>query len=83
MTHVYKRLYFEYPDGSHRKVTDEEQEATIRKVKKIKELKRRIAQAEIAIKRFTASCDHKIFYDEPGHPYDVRHCPICGHTSLI
>lgn len=83
MKHIYKRLFYENSDGSNRKVTDEEREATIRKMKKIKELKIRIKEAQTALKNLSANCDHKIFYDEPGHPYDVRHCPICGHTSLI
>jgi hypothetical protein len=30
-----------------------------------------------------SDCPHTVCYDEPGMPYNVRHCVRCGYTSLL
>lgn len=28
-------------------------------------------------------CEHTVCFDTEGHPYNVRECVACGHTSLL
>ncbi len=35
-------------------------------------------RAEKKLMKLRESCKHRVFIDEPGEPYDHRHCCICG-----
>jgi|SaaInlLV_10m_DNA_2_1039722.scaffolds.fasta_scaffold01575_10 hypothetical protein len=35
-------------------------------------------RANTVITEYTAGCKHPFFYDEPGHPHDIRHCAACN-----
>lgn len=34
--------------------------------------------AERELSQLMKNCNHHVFEDEPGFPYDSRHCVICG-----
>ncbi|HET8687142.1 MAG TPA: hypothetical protein VFM18_10850 [Methanosarcina sp.] len=46
-------------------------------------LEETIRKAEEELKYLVSNCKHPVCYDTPGIPYDVRHCTICGHQSLL
>ena len=82
-----KRFIHEYTfgpfRGKFRKCTSEEVDDALATEERILALKDEINKATAEIKKITKDCDHPVCYDTAGHPYDVRHCVICGHTSLI
>lgn len=74
-----KPWHVELPSGGFRESTQEEQ-------KKGEALKQELdainAVIETAIKKRTElldQCDHKLFVDIAGWPYNIRKCAVCGH----
>lgn len=55
---------------------EKEEADELRKAIEKAELNLRSAEAEL--NKLTDKCAHKLVYDVPGHPYDVRMCYVCG-----
>lgn len=55
-------------------LSEEENELKTR----ILELKDSIAESRRKLQEALDSCKHKVFYDDPGIPYTLRFCSVCG-----
>jgi hypothetical protein len=42
-----------------------------------------IRVASLKLAALKGACDHRVFYDTPGYPWDVRHCVCCGQRTVI
>ena len=81
---IERRLWWEEADKrSFRKATEVEIDEALKLEKRISELTHRIAEAEKELANIRASTGNKVFYDEPGHPYDVRTFIASGRCELL
>ena len=83
---------FTYRDGcdnKYRKPTRDEIDKISSFLVDEKKILNEIAELNKKLKRLREkngagdNCKHQFFYDTAGHPYDVRHCVLCGYASLI
>jgi hypothetical protein len=78
-----RKFICEQKDGSYIYATKEQIEEAKTVEKELASIENKIAELTKRKKTLTAGCKHEVSWDEPGHPYDVRHCVKCGHTSLL
>lgn len=78
-----KSLIHEKPNGSYRPATISEIAEAVAIGARRETLQELVYLLEANIDDLTKDCPHTVCYDEPGMPYNVRHCVACGHTSLL
>ena len=82
-----RKLIHEFTDGPNRgkfrECTQEELDDALAKEQIRIDLEEKIEIAKKALKELKKGCTHPVCYDTAGMPYDVRHCIICGDTSLL
>ena len=77
-------MYVELANGQNRRAT--KTEIAKRKLLREKITKLRLQEIKVGkqLHEALASCDHLIFRDIEGFPYDSRECVTCGkHLGLI
>jgi len=77
------RYIIELDDGSFRNCTEAEILEAFRIQVIVNDLRELIKHATLKMDKIFKECKHEVCYDVAGHPYDIRHCVICGHTSII
>lgn len=76
-------LHVELPGGTFRKATTKEVEDAKAAREKRAALTKKFDELQAQINEIDSACDHKVFYDEPGHTYSVRTCFKCGHSTVF
>lgn len=75
--------YFCLEGNQFRDPTPEELAAANALINERKILYDSIVQSHARLDQIAADCKHEVFYDVPGHPYDVRYCAVCRKSELI
>lgn len=78
--------YFAYKAGSnceYRSLSESELNGLLARIDEVRILRKKIKRLKKELDVIEDSCLHQYFYDEPGFPYDIRYCAICGKTELI
>lgn len=70
--------YVELPTGKFRKAFYEEASTRLPLKLRIIDLRAKRDHIETELKEALQECDHLIFEDTRGYPYDLRNCGICG-----
>ena len=79
-----KRTFIcEQKDGTFLYATKAQIEEALNVEKEIESIEKKIRELTKRRKSLTEGCKHEVSWDEPGHPFDVRRCVKCGHTSLL
>lgn len=79
-----KVAYIEFKNSrgltENREATPEEMAPRRELFEKIQLARQCVVEAEEMLKKLQDRCDHKLFTDREGFPYDVRTCVTCGKS---
>ena len=79
-----KRTFIcEQKDGSFIYASRSQIEDALKIEKEVLSIEKKIKDLQKKKKKLTENCKHEVTWDEPGMPYNIRHCVKCGHTSLL
>lgn len=59
---------------------EKEAQATAEALERIEQDMARLCKEAFALR---TGCTHKVFFDTPSFPYDLRTCAACGRTELV
>jgi hypothetical protein len=78
-----RKFIQELPDGTFRNCTPLEIEDGLKAETHRLQLLAKIEEWQRALDKLSRDCKHPVVYDVAGVPYNVRHCIVCGHVSLL
>lgn len=78
-----RRYIKELPGGSFRDCTDREVSTARHRASTLEWVDRQMARYQKMHNDIVRNCKHDVQYDEPGIPYDIRRCLVCGEGQPI